>query len=161
MHIAILFVNIQQCASPFLCQHFSNAHCLFVLTFSHSASPYLLIHYMSFFVNLLPTLHRQLFSFLEQAYGTVGPSPQLHTLDTIWDWKSLLTNHMHGLTGHSSPHVFHFFCSASGQPVIQDKAYHTQGTWSEPYQLLTSIPTGTLPFLFSYFMLSHLSLSQF
>jgi hypothetical protein len=22
-----------------------------------------------------------------------------------------LSNHMHGLTGHSTPHVFHFYCS--------------------------------------------------
>jgi hypothetical protein len=49
---------------------------------------------------------------------------------------------MHGLSGHSEPHVFHFFCDSSGTPVIQDKAYHTQAEWSEPYQLLSSIPQG-------------------
>ncbi len=64
---------------------------------------------------------------------------------TVWDWKSWLGNHMHGLTGHSTPHVFHFFCDSAGNPVIWDKAYHTQGTWSEPYQLLTSNPHGTNP----------------
>jgi hypothetical protein len=60
----------------------------------------------------------------------------------MWDWKSWLTNHMHGLTGHSEPHIFHFFHDSTGKSVIRDKAYHTQGEWSEPYQLLTSIPQG-------------------
>ena len=84
----------------------------------------------------------QLSGFLEQAYQSSGPAPSLHSLETVWDWKSWLGNHMHGLTGHSAPHVFHFFCDAAGRPVICDKAYHTQGTYSDPYQLLTSIPTG-------------------
>ena len=84
----------------------------------------------------------QLSGFLEQAYQSSGPTPSLHSLETVWDWKSWLGNHMHGLTGHSAPHVFHFFCDAAGRPVICDKAYHTQGTYSDPYQLLTSIPTG-------------------
>ena len=45
------------------------------------------------------------------------------TLQTVWEWKSWLGNHMHGLTGHSTPHVFHFFHDSAGNPVIWDKAW--------------------------------------
>jgi hypothetical protein len=72
-----------------------------------------------------------------------GSSPTFSILKQAWDWKSWLSNHMHHITGHSEPHVFHFFNNPDGVPVMRDKAFHTSGEWSLPYQLLSSLPTGT------------------
>src|SRR4051812_14611711 len=50
----------------------------------------------------------QLDTFLRSAYREEGPTPSFHALEHVWDWKSWLSNHMHGLSGHAGPHVFHF-----------------------------------------------------
>jgi len=107
--------------------------------------------YLIFLVNTNCTKHKYVVflvsishcisvAFLQHASQTTAPSPELHHLTTVWDWKSWLTNHMHGMTGQSEPHVFHFFHDSTGKSGTRDKAYHTQGEWSEPYQLLTSTP---------------------
>lgn len=54
---------------------------------------------------------------------------------------------MHNISGHSEPHVFHFFKNADGVPVIRDKAFHTSREWSEAYQLLSSMPSGEFSLL--------------
>jgi hypothetical protein len=61
-------------------------------------------------------------------------------LSKVWDWKSWLSNHITGLSGHSAPHVFHFYKNTASQAEMRDKAFHTQGEWSNPYQMLLSIP---------------------
>ena len=91
--------------------------------------------------------HSHLDKFLQSAYTEEGSLPKFSILNQAWDWKSWLANRMHNISGHSEPHVFHFFKNADGVPVIRDKAFHTSGEWSEAYQLLSSMPSGEFSLL--------------
>jgi hypothetical protein len=114
-------------------------------TNAHQLTNSFSVHCLFCIAHPILSFNSQLFQFMHMAYSTSDwASPLLHKLDNVWDWKSWLENHSHGLTGHSQPHVFHFFRDSSGAPVIQDKAYNSAGAWSSPYQLLSSSPTGTI-----------------
>jgi hypothetical protein len=102
-----------------------------------------------FYRNSTDTHHALCVSeFMDSAYASTDGA-MIHSLSTVWDWKSWLSNHSHSIRGHSVPHVFHFFHNSTGAPVIWDKAYHTTGAWSQPYQLASN-PTGLFPTLFLY-----------
>ncbi len=94
-------------------------------------------------LTLTCSAHSQLDTFLRSVYSEEGSLPKFSVLEQVWDWKAWLSNHMHGLSGHAAPHVFHFYKNADGKPEMRDKPYHCQGEWSDPYQLLSSLPVGT------------------
>jgi hypothetical protein len=96
----------------------------------------------------------ELMQFMDSTYASTDGA-MIHLLSTVWDWKSWLSSHSHSISGH----VFHFCCNSTGAPVIQDKAYHTAGAWSQPYQLLASNPTGSSSPLFIYYVCFVLKLS--
>lgn len=81
--------------------------------------------------------------FLEAAYQTEESIPSVSHVDIVWNWKAWFSDHINHIQGHSKPHSFHFFKQDDGQPVIQNKDHSSIGSWSKPWSLLISTPTGT------------------